>query len=584
MSWRDPAVRATGRFNSRPQPVPPATPHPPPVVVIDEDEDDVAAESEVFIIDDDDDVEIARVTAACSSKKGNSSCSNVINIDDDDDEEEEEEGGRAGPSMAGAGSPAATTTPVRASPRNRYGLDYVSDSEDSDLSEGPDSDSDGDGSSDCEILGDTGTARKVWEKAASRRTTLHHPPHQKDGRASTSASSAESSTHYDEPPENLFSPVCPLDNDILKYFSGAFNPAGQSSRNGAKHGTGPSSVPNAQEGPIDNDSHGKETEDHNPARSSDPDMRYNGPVPEKAPERSHHPHLDETMKPEGHTRYNFVSANRVFPAYSADCKDDSPIFVSTPERMDEKIPEGTSLAKDGRTAHNEAAKQKKKMCFAPDDDSCVDQLREDPVFTSRLGGLRQSGEYFNDNAPTNEASGTCSLPQKDLVEDPEKLGQSSMIIGGREKHKESDEYKRAQEEEWACRQRQLAIQAKEAKRLRKRKKAEALRLLDMEKRQKQRLEEVRETQRKSEETIQLKEQCRGAVRLELEIIERRYTDMTSILRALGIPVEGGEVKAAYKQALLKFHPDRVSRNDIYEQVKAEETFKFISRFKEKLRI
>ncbi|XP_037443458.1 uncharacterized protein LOC119311847 [Triticum dicoccoides] len=587
MSWRDPAVRATGRFNSRPQPVPPATPHPPPVVVIDEDEDDVAAESEVFIIDDDDDVEIARVTAACSSKKGNSSCSNVINIDDDDDEEEEEEGGRAGPSMAGAGSPAATTTPVRASPRNRYGLDYVSDSEDSDLSEGPDSDSDGDGSSDCEILGDTGTARKVWEKAASRKTTLHHPPHRKDGRASTSASSAESSTHYDEPPENLFSPLCPLDNDILKYFSGAFNPAGQSSRNGAKHGTGPSSVPNAQEGPIDNDSHGKETEDHNPARSSDPDMRYNGPVPEKAPERSHHPHLDETMKPEGHTRYNFVSANRVFPAYSADCKDDSPIFVSTPERMDEKIPEGTSLAKDGRTAHNEAAKQKKKMCFAPDDDSCVDQLREDPVFTSRLGGLRQSGEYFNDNAPTKEASGTCSLPQKDLVEDPEKLGQSSMIIGGREKHKESDEYKRAQEEEWACRQRQLAIQAeeaKEAKRLRKRKKAEALRLLDMEKRQKQRLEEVRETQRKSEETIQLKEQCRGAVRLELEIIERRYTDMTSILRALGIPVEGGEVKAAYKQALLKFHPDRVSRNDIYEQVKAEETFKFISRFKEKLRI
>lgn len=571
--------------------MPPATPHPPPVVVIDEDDDDaddVATESEVFIIDDDDDVEIARVTAPCNSKKRNSSCSNVINIDDDE-EEEEEEGGRAGPSMAGAGSPAATTTPVRASPRNRYGLDYVSDSEDSDLSGGPDSDSDGDGSSDCEILGDTGTARKVWEKAASRRTMLHHPPHRKDDRASTSASSAESSTHYDETPENLFTPVCPLDNDIFKYFSDAFNPAGQSSANGAKHGTGPSSAPDAQEGSMDNGSHGKETEDYNPARSSNPDMAYKGPVPEKAPERSHHPHLDETLRPEGYTSCSFVSANRVFPAYSsADFKDDSPIFVSTPERMDEKIPEGTSLAKDGRTAHNEAAKQKKNMCFAPDDDdSCMDQLTEDPVFTSRLGGLRQSGEYFNNNAPTNEASGTCSLPQKDLVEDPEKLGQSSMIIGGREKHKESDEYKRAQEEEWASRQRQLAIQAeeaKEAKRLRKRKKAEALRLLDMEKRQKQRLEEVRETQRKSEETIQLKEQCRGAVRLELEIIERRYTDMASILRALGIPVEGGEVKAAYKQALLKFHPDRVSRNDIYEQVKAEETFKFISRFKEKLRI
>ncbi|KAE8817084.1 hypothetical protein D1007_05288 [Hordeum vulgare] len=581
MSWRRDPV--TGRCNSRRQPAP----HTTPVVVIDEDDDDddvddLALDSEVFIIDDEE--EIARATAACNSKKGNSSSSNVINIDDDDDDgEEEDEGHRAGPSMAGDGSPAATTPPVCA--RNRYGLDYVYDSEQSDLSGGSDSESDGDGSSDCEILDDTGTARKVWEKAASRRTTLHHPPHGKDGRASTSPSSAESSTHYDETPENLFTPVCPLDDDILRYFRDAFNPAGQSSTNGAKHGAGPSSVPNAQEGPMDIDSHGKETEDHDPACSSDPDMPYKGPLPEKAQERSHHPHLDETLRPEGYTSCSFVSPNRVFPAYSsADCKGDSPIFISTPERMDEKIAEGISLAKDGRSAHSEAAKQKKKMCFTPGaDDSCMDQLTEDAVFT----GLRQSGEYFNKNAPTNEASGTCSLPQKDLVKDPEKLGQSSMVIGCREKHKESDEYKRAQEEEWASRQRQLAIQAeeaKEAKRLRKRKKAEALRLVDMEKRQKQRLEEVRETQRKSEETIQLKEQCLGAVRLELEIIERRYTDMASILRALGIPVEGGEVKAAYKQALLKFHPDRVSRNDIYEQVKAEETFKFISRFKEKLRL
>jgi hypothetical protein len=59
-------------------------------------------------------------------------------------------------------------------------------------------------------------------------------------------------------------------------------------------------------------------------------------------------------------------------------------------------------------------------------------------------------------------------PLKDLVDDPEKLGLSVIvqdspdlqdgIIGDREKHKESDEYKRATEEEWASRQRQLAIQ------------------------------------------------------------------------------------------------------------------------------
>jgi hypothetical protein len=43
-----------------------------------------------------------------------------------------------------------------------------------------------------------------------------------------------------------------------------------------------------------------------------------------------------------------------------------------------------------------------------------------------------------------------------------------------------------------------------------------------------------------------------------------------------------QVRAALKQAQVKFHPDRVSRGDIYQQVKAEETFKFISRLKEKL--
>jgi hypothetical protein len=46
---------------------------------------------------------------------------------------------------------------------------------------------------------------------------------------------------------------------------------------------------------------------------------------------------------------------------------------------------------------------------------------------------------------------------------------------------------------------------------------------------------------KREEDIQLKEQCRGAVRLELENMERRCRDVSSVLRALGIPVEGGEV-------------------------------------------
>ncbi|KAH0468668.1 hypothetical protein IEQ34_001900 [Dendrobium chrysotoxum] len=162
------------------------------------------------------------------------------------------------------------------------------------------------------------------------------------------------------------------------------------------------------------------------------------------------------------------------------------------------------------------------------------------------------------------------------------------LIGERERHKETDEYRRAAEEEWASRQRQLQIQAEEAQRLRKRRKAETMRLLDMEKRQKQRLEEIRDLQKKDEETIQLKERIRTEVRKDLEMVEMTCRDMTSVLRALGIHVKGGfsptvkEINAAYKQALLRFHPDRASRTDIRQQVEAEEKFKLISRLKEKL--
>ncbi|KAH9772257.1 hypothetical protein KPL71_012970 [Citrus sinensis] len=112
------------------------------------------------------------------------------------------------------------------------------------------------------------------------------------------------------------------------------------------------------------------------------------------------------------------------------------------------------------------------------------------------------------------------------------------IINEREKLKETDEYKRAMEEEWASRQRQLQIQAEEAQRLRKKKRAESMRLLDMERRQKQRLEEIRETQKKDEENMNLKEKIRIEVRKELCKLETTCIDMASLLRALGIHVGG----------------------------------------------
>lgn len=162
------------------------------------------------------------------------------------------------------------------------------------------------------------------------------------------------------------------------------------------------------------------------------------------------------------------------------------------------------------------------------------------------------------------------------------------LINEREKLKDTDEYKRAIEEEWAARERELRIQSEEAQRLRKRKKAESMRLCDIERRQKQRIEEVRQTQKKDEENINLKEQLRGEIRKEINRLEITCIDMASLLRGLGIQVGGGfcpmshDVHAAYKRALLKFHPDRASKTDIRQQVEAEEKFKLISRMKEKL--
>ena len=79
------------------------------------------------------------------------------------------------------------------------------------------------------------------------------------------------------------------------------------------------------------------------------------------------------------------------------------------------------------------------------------------------------------------------------------------LIGDREKLKETSEFKRADEEEWTRRQLELQQQAKEVQQLRMRKRAEAERVLEMERRQKRRLEEIWATQKKEEQTMDLKE-------------------------------------------------------------------------------
>ncbi|EFJ36135.1 hypothetical protein SELMODRAFT_438305 [Selaginella moellendorffii] len=195
-------------------------------------------------------------------------------------------------------------------------------------------------------------------------------------------------------------------------------------------------------------------------------------------------------------------------------------------------------------------------------------------FSNGFGDTRRTPPLKKDHG-TNSETATQSLaenctPSSDIVTD--KCG-ASEFIADREKVKESDEFKKADEEEWQRRQEELQKQAQEAQRLKKRKKAEAERQLAMESRQKQRVEQIRENQIQEMKNNGIKELMRGQIQSELERKVAGCLDMATVLHRLGIAVEGGvqctpeqacllsfarKVNAAYKKAILRFHPDRAA--------------------------
>ncbi|XP_057809957.1 uncharacterized protein LOC131024466 [Salvia miltiorrhiza] len=223
-------------------------------------------------------------------------------------------------------------------------------------------------------------------------------------------------------------------------------------------------------------------------------------------------------------------------------------------------------------SHTERSKHPASSNF-----SCQEEPNKKLNHPISTAGDKVNSKENKDGQPHTDI--VCSLPPEDAC-----------LISEREKLKETDEYKRAMEEEWASRQQALQIQAEEAqreRRLRKRRKAESMRMLDMERRQKQRLEEMRSIKKKDEENMNLKDTIRAEVRNQLKKMEVGCQNMASLLHLLGIEVGSWpnpspqEVQAAYKKALLTFHPDRASRSDIRKLVEAEEKFKLINRMKEK---
>lgn len=336
-------------------------------MVIDEDDDgDDASDSEVCIIGGPAAGGSASAAAPRSqARRGSCSSGDVINIDDDEDLEDCTRGHKAGPSVSRTSGSPASMTPGRASPGNRYGFYCASNSSDSDQTEGWDSDTDDGGSSDCEILDDTaGTAREMWETAASRKKPPHGVHESKDGRAAAFTSCSGLDTQPGKNSENLFGAEYHPDEST------------SASTGHTDHGHGQSSEPN-----IMKCSNGKGV----------------GPEKDSGDVQPPHPHENS--------------------ASLADRKDESPpMSVSTPEKIDERIPEDAYSHKD-----------------------------QSPLEA-----------YYNINIYSAQVDG--SVKGKTSIQDPEELGKFASVIGEREKHKESVEYKRAAEEEWASRQRQLQIQ------------------------------------------------------------------------------------------------------------------------------
>ncbi|KAL9268303.1 hypothetical protein AKJ16_DCAP22798 [Drosera capensis] len=582
------------------------------VVLIDVDSDDF---HDVIIVD---------LPESLLEKLGRRSTSKVISIDDDDEEGHTDSTPDEDANPTSRDSyPASTSSPVNLSKfkrtysgkvgsTNRYGLgpDSEFDSSDSDCS-------------DCELMeGSTGKLREQWEHAFQKRKNEKHkiwsgsevhadPPasndshnhcHGEESREKVQAEDRGPSSSARPRYEDETFPPCTADgNDASgKTQGGATGEATESDfvQNHSSHDTGYSSFKQFGDGhrPFCN-------EDHSIPEASMPSaFEMNDNQANEGKPLSRDKDLDIVDEPCLFNRQPNIEHNFVFR--SPDRSDDEPNFKHKLQSVDADPSRTLPLDSDTElrpffapsecNLEKKTGREERRLSEEPSSSNpksegeggkVVDEGQKVDEEQLHGSGCRDMDGPMEEDPAAESSSGNPVVDNKNdrppslRVE----LSQDVLIID-RQKLKETDEYKRAMEEEVASRQQQLQIQAEEAQRLRRRKRAETARIMDMERRQKQRVEEIRETQKKDMENMNMKEQLRANIRNELHRLEITCSDMASLLRSLGVHVginpTAHEVHAAYKKAALRFHPDRASRSDLRQQVESEERFKLISRMKE----
>lgn len=497
--------------------------------------------------------------------------------------------------------------------RNRYGLDLDSENsmtENSSLKSNTDACDEFDcSSSDCELMEDqSGFFREQWEKAASKKKESRQ--FASTDQATTSKSSAHTKDPSHEPKLHDADVVHCFERMPPNYFEEMLAEFGPRESNNAEQCFSANILSTDENGdiPFKTTVNISVTQScfssHIPYKESGNWMKDDEPNLEDHTQTVHS--MDDGL--------SFLDMDAQVPVNASFVSHESHDRTRFFDKVEPSIRTTFVSSKlDGKQASKDKDLRRDGVEHKLDEVSFNAQEKHEIVAECEASGFKESK-----NRDSEDSSSFCSLQHEEpLIKTQTSISDGDMdskmknkvdttdmrltshtsddmphgydsLMGERERHKETDEYKRVVEEEWASRQQQLQIQAEEAQRLRKRKKAENMRLLDMEKRQKQRLEEIRNLQKKDEEATQLKERIQAEVRRDLEALEMNCRDMASVLRALGIHVKGGffptvhEINAAYKQALLRFHPDRASRTDIRQQVEAEEKFKLISRLKENL--
>ncbi|XP_010551354.1 PREDICTED: protein IWS1 homolog A [Tarenaya hassleriana] len=450
----------------------------------------------------------------------------------------------------------------KAPSRNRFGLGSES--------EGGLSDSD---CSDCEVLeGSSSKVREPWEKAFLRKR-------HKAGKVSSDLS--EEASHFDIPCDT--NPGIGVKNKTEKdaqpssFFSSRNSEAGKEKS---------SLFPNG-DGDFHATSFGSEMDEDNWANNwanSSFCNEENSQGPSSQPDETPVDHGGSSSPPPGTTSSKGSMHQTWFNEVEEEPEEvhvrhemsASPLFEKNQTKEAAHL-SGTKEA--GEEVATEPLSPLAQPFHGDRDTMSVPGTQGEEVrIENDIPCLSETGEPIFHSAPSTSGQ------VHDYLGTPSEID----IMLGREKLKETDEYKRAAEEEWESRQRQLQIQAEEAQRQRKRIKLESMRRIEMERRQKERVEEMRETQKKDEESMNMKEKVRAEVCKSLKRLEITCFNMASLLRGLGIPVGGRggsfplphEVHVAYKRALLKFHPDR-ARGDLRQQVEAEEKFKLIARMKDK---